>query len=58
MPLRLELEIFTYAKGIERTVTLEESGMAVFFMNSNLKSMTVPDFRECPFFSGDGRVGG
>lgn len=30
MPLRLELQIFTYAKVIERTAVPEKSGRAVF----------------------------
>jgi len=33
MPLRLELEIFTYAKVIERTAVPEKSGRAVFSCN-------------------------
>ena len=33
MPLRLELEIFTYAKVIERTAVPEKSGRAVFLYN-------------------------
>jgi len=33
MPLRLELEIFTYVKVIERTAVPEKSGRAVFLYN-------------------------
>ena len=35
MPLRLELEIFTYAKVIERTAVSEKSGRAVFYITGN-----------------------
>ena len=40
MPLRLELEIFTYAKVIERTAVPEKSGRAVFLYGFSLFKMS------------------
>ncbi len=40
MPLRLELEIFTYAKVIERTAVPEKSGRAVFSYGFSLFKMS------------------